>query len=609
MASFKLQHADLVVCYESELGGLTIIDAGTRTPWLIDLSATAQVQVRAHGATTAQTHQIQLDELTLCKLDPCHLQWSGTIGGADCAFEIQLEEDSIIFVVCPLGSADAEVVSAVWPGTVSFTGDMRELCWSDYRQGALFRADGYPWRRQEDLEHAAMRFCGLSSPDASLALIAETPVDARWHFEDDGQNIMSARVEFLPSMGTLAYARRLRLVPRRKPGHVEIAQAFRIYAQQHGLWLSWEERVAQNPLVDKLRGAFVACAGYWFDAGADQVGVMRQMRERGFTRGYLFSPKMIVQDHAWTSWLAGVEPNRLTDDQITEIQALDYLAAPFLQVEEASESFQGGRYFAQGADGQKIKRWQIGDVDFYEIAKWHVLSTLPRYDAQLQACQGIHFDTLTAMSLVEHYGMRSYDRCGDSRLRLDLANYYRTRGKVIASEGLRDWSVRAVDLGTAKSFCPVESADRRVWMAPLSDLVYHDSCVRICWEHHPYDDDRSIVSRLEKDYHPFGVHLTNLLTCSPPVLFPEGMLYQYQHREVVRENGEQEWEVMLDRATTYCKRFTDEATQATLPKALEACRLHERHGTARPGCCPIASPMTATFICSRANLPRDCMLR
>jgi hypothetical protein len=59
------------------------------------------------------------------------------------------------------------------------------------------------------------------------------------------------------------------------------------------------------------------------------------------------------------------------------------------------------------------------------------------------------------------------------------------------------------------------------------------------------------------------------------------MLYEYQHREVVREDGEREWEVVWDRATTYCKRFTDEATQAALPKALEACRLHERHGTAR----------------------------
>jgi hypothetical protein len=580
MAPLTLQRGDFIVRYKPQSGGLSIADAGAKTPWLVDLSETATVDVRSRGTTTTQTHRVPLGDLTLRRLSPCHLQWVGTIGGADCALEILLEDDGVVFAVTSLGSADAELVSAVWPGTISFSGDVRELCWSNYQQGALFRADGRPWCKQEDLSHVAMRFCGLTSADASLVIIAETPADARWCFEDDGQYTMSARAEFLPSMGSLAYTRRLRLVPLRKPGYVEIAHAFRAYAQQHGLWVSWEERVAQNPLVDRLRGAFIACAGYWFDAGADQVGVMQRMRDYGFTRGYLFSPKMIVQDNAWTSWL-GVEPNHLTDAQLAEIESLGYLAAPFLQVEEADESFQGGQYFARGADGDKVKRWQIGDYSFYEITKWHVLSTLPRYDDQLQSCHSIHFDTLTAMPLIEHHGQRSYDRRGDIALRLDVAQYYRGRGKVVASESLRDWSVRAVDLGTSKSFCPVDVADRRVWIVPLSDLVYHDSCVRVSWEHHPYDDDRCVHSLLEKHYHPFAPHLTNLLTCSPPVLFPEGMLYEYQHREVMREDGEREWEVLWDRAATYRKRFTDEATQAALPKALDACRLHERHGAAR----------------------------
>jgi len=580
MDSFTLQHGDIVLRYTPESGGLSIIHSGVATPWLVDLTKSAAVQVRPLGAAAAETHQLSLADLTLRKLGPAHLQWVGRIAGAECAVEISLEDDGIVFTITPLGGGDADLVSAVWPGEISFSDEAREVCWSNSQQGALFHADGQSWRRQEDMDHVAMRFCGLTAPSASLAIIAETSADARWHFADDGQRTMSARVEFLPSMGSLAYARRLRLVPLRDPGYVNIAQAFRSYAQRHGLWMSWEERLARNPLVERLQGAFVAGAGYWFDAGADQVGVMRKMREYGFNRGYLFSPKMVVPTATWYGWL-GVEPNRLTDAQLEEIQSLGYIAAPFLQVEEADESFQGGRYFARRADGEKVKRWQIGECNFYEVAKWHVRSTLPAYDDQLQSCNGIHFDTLTAMSLAEHHGPRSYDRRGDIALRLDLARYYRDRGKVIVSESLRDWSIQAVDLGTSKSFCPLDVRDRRVWIVPLSDLVYHDSCVRVSWEHHPYDDDRCVHSLFEKRFHPFGAHLTNLLTCSPPVLFPEGMLYEYEHREVVRDDGETEWEVVWDRATPYCKRFTDEATQEALPKALEACRLHERHGAAR----------------------------
>jgi hypothetical protein len=537
MEPFALQHGDIVLRYAPESGGLSIIQSGVATPWLVDLANSATVQVRPLGAATAETHQLSLAGLTLRRLGPAHFQWVGRIGGAECAVEISLEDDGIVFTVTPLGGGDAEFVSAAWPGEISFTDEVREVCWSNSQQGALFHADGRPWRRHEDMDHVAMRFCGLTASGASLAIIAETSADARWHFTDDGQRTMSARVEFLPSMGSLAYARRLRLVPLRAPGYIHIAQAFRSYAQRHALWMSWEERLASNPLVEKLQGAFVAGAGYWFDAGADQVGVMRKMREYGFSRGYLFSPKMIVPTATWYGWL-GVEPNRLTDGQLEEIQSLGYIAAPFLQVEEVDESFQGGRYFACGADGEKIKRWQIGECNFY-------------------------------------------DRRGDIALRLDLARYYRDRGKVIVSESLRDWSIQAVDLGTSKSFCPLDVRDRRVWIVPLSDLVYHYSCVRVSWEHHPYDDDRCVHSLLENRFHPFGPHLTNLLTCSPPVLFPEGMLYEYEHREIVREDGETEWEVVWDRAAPYRKRFTDEATQEALPKALEACRLHERHGAAR----------------------------
>jgi hypothetical protein len=580
MAPFTLQHRDTVLRYEPESGGLSITVGGVRTPWLVDLTKTAAVEVRPLGAATTQTHRVPLDNLTLRKLGPHHLQWVGAIAGAECVFEIELAEDAIVFTVTPLGSAEADLVSAVWPGGISFRDEVREVCWSNYQQGALFRADGRPWRKQEDMGHVAMRFCGLTSARSSLAMIAETSADARWHFADDGQHTMSAHVEFLPSMGSLAYARRVRLAPLQEPGYVQVAQAFRAYAQQHSLWISWEERAARNPVAQKLQGAFVACAGYWFDAGADQVGVMRRMREYGFERGYLFSPKLLVPGVAWTSWL-GVEPNRLTDAQLGEIQSLGYIAAPFLQVEEADESFQGGRYFARRADGDKVKRWQIGECSFYEIAKWHVRATLPYYDDQLQTCHGIHFDTLTAMPLIEHHGERSYDRRGDIALRLQVADYYRERGKAVVAESLRDWSVRMIDMGTSKSFCPVDVGDRRVWVVPLSDLVYHDSCIRVSWEHHPYDDDRCVHSRLEKRFHPFGPHLMNLLTCSPPVLFPEGMLYEFEHREVVREDGEKEWEVVWERAAPYRKRFTDEATQTALPKALEACRLHGRHGAAR----------------------------
>jgi len=360
-------------------------------------------------------------------------------------------------------------------------------------------------------------------------------------------------------------------------GYVAVANAFRAYAQDHGLWKSWEERVDENPEVEKLRGAFIAGAGYYYDEGADQLAAMKAMRKSGFTRGYLFSPKMFKFGDEWRSI---AEANRVTDDEIRQIQDLGYLCAPFLQVEEAGSSV-GEEKFARDADGQFIKRWQMGELKFYEIAKWRIPGMLPALDDRLQACNAVHFDTLTAMRLVENHGERPYDHRGDVRLRMELADTYRRHGKVIGSEGLRDWGVRHVDLATSKTFTPVSRADPRVWTVPLTDLVYHDSTVRSHWEHHAYDDDRGVRNLVLKKYHPFAMELNDLLTCSPPVLFPEGMLYTYGLKEITRPDGTPDVAVDWTKTTLYKKRITDLETQAALPRALRVCRLNERHGVSR----------------------------
>jgi hypothetical protein len=164
---------------------------------------------------------------------------------------------------------------------------------------------------------------------------------------------------------------------------------------------------------------------------------------------------------------------------------------------------------------------------------------------------------------------------------MEVADYYRRRGKLICSESMRDWGNLRQDLATSKAFTPVTGADPRVWTVPLTDLVYHDATVRTHWEHHSYDDARCVHTLAMRRFHPFGMELNDLLTASPPVLFPEGMLYEFGHREVTLPDGRQELEIVWTEAKPYRKRFTDPETQAALPKALRVCKINRRHGVAR----------------------------
>lgn len=579
MSSLELRCDNLLVACDVEAGRLTFDRSGKRLPWEIDLGRTTHVTMRGKSSGAGESSAcVSLPDLTLRRLSASHLQWVGEVGGAGLALEVELTADGLIFSVSPLGTGETEVISARWPGELCFRGDSREVCWSDNRQGVLFRADAKPWSTKIDWRHTTCRFYGFTCDDESLTVIVDTPFDAEAALSDDGTTEMKSSLEFGPSLGALSYPRRVRFLALEDSGYVAVANAFREYAQKHGLWKSFEERVDENPNVAKLKGAFVACAGYWHDEDADQVATMKAMREYGFEQGYLFSPKLLKFGTGWEVF--GVKANRMTDDQLREIQQLGYLCSPFLQVEEASPSI-GPEKFAIDSSGEKIQRWQTGEAIFHEIAKWRVPAMLPVFDDLLQVADAIHFDTLTAMRLVENYGERPYDCAGDVRLRMEIADYYRRLGKVICGESMRDWGIRHVDMSTAKTFVPVNDKDPRVWTVPLSDLVYHDSTIRTHWEHHAYDDDSCVRTLAWKKYHPFGMEMNDLLTCSPPVLFPEGMMYKFELNPITLSDGRPEVKADRTKATLYRKRMSDPETQAALPKALRVCRLNQRHGTAR----------------------------
>jgi hypothetical protein len=82
-------------------------------------------------------------------------------------------------------------------------------------------------------------------------------------------------------------------------------------------------------------------------------------------------------------------------------------------------------------------------------------------------------------------------------------------------------------------------------------------------------------------WHPFAMPLMDLLTASPPVLFPEGKMYYYLLEDSTEADGRVTRRVCWDQPRLYQNRFSDPVFQAVLPEALRVCRSNMRHGTAR----------------------------
>lgn len=585
--SWQLREGSIAVAI-SAAGELRFSRGGSKLPWRVDLgAASAWVAVRANGAEAR--HPVRLESLEARQLGPSRLQWIGEIAGAGVALELELAAGALRCSVTPLCTGGNTPVAACWPGIVTGEGKAREMVWGgdgSWGHGRLFRSDGKPWQYSTQWESNSMRLAGITCDLASLAMILETPYDAVSEMADDGAGRIVHRLAQNASLGELRYARVITLVPMAEPGYVAMANVFRDYARREGMWVSWEERVAENPALAVMPGAFFGLAGYLHDDKADIVGAMRKMKAYGFERGYVYSPKLRTLDDAGWGKIIG-RFNSMTDAQLRDIQSLGYVCSPFLQVEEATDAV-GAHLLACDLNGQPVKRWQIGDTNYHEIVKWRVREMVKRLDADLVEVKAVHFDTLAAMPLIEHAGPGSYDRAGDARERCELARYYRRQGKIVMAEGVKDWANAVCDLGTSHPFAPrmgprtgVTRGADRVWNVPLVDLVYHDSIIRCCWEHHYYHDDHCMYDYDLSTWHPFAMPLMDMLTASPPVLFPEGKQYYYLLEDKAEADGRVTRTVRWDQARIYQNRFTDQALQAVLPVALRVCKLNMRHGTAR----------------------------
>ena len=129
-----------------------------------------------------------------------------------------------------------------------------------------------------------MAFFGIAD-DASGAgwmAIVETPDDAACQVSDAG-GCVTPGVVWEPQKQRWGYARRLRFVFFDRGGHVAMAKRYRAYAKENGLLKTFDEKIAERPLVRRLLGA----PNVWCWDG-DKIGVARMLADAGITH-YLWS--------------------------------------------------------------------------------------------------------------------------------------------------------------------------------------------------------------------------------------------------------------------------------------------------------------------------------
>jgi len=162
-------------------------------------------------------------------------------------------------LVCELVAREekAQILECFWPA--GLTADSFDTTVVPFMQGMLLPKD---WPEKVWLYDTLSYGRGLYMPwwghqqgDAALLVLLETPDDGGCRFAHPPGGPTRIQPRWVHSLGRLQYPRRLRFCFFDEGNYVTLAKRYRQYVKETGHFVSLREKIARNPLVEKLIGS------------------------------------------------------------------------------------------------------------------------------------------------------------------------------------------------------------------------------------------------------------------------------------------------------------------------------------------------------------------
>ncbi len=472
--------------------------------------------------------------------------------------------------------ASAEIGFATLPGSFLPEGERMKLL-LPIMQGMLWDGRGPELNAMRaDGGHIgfSMSFVGFLAESGGLLITAESKDDCRWWFGKDSANRMWATNVQLASLGSMRYERVVRLYMT-DADIVALAKQYRRKVFEQGRFITWDEKIAKRPALERIFGALMVYIGYCKD-DVDYVEGCRKLQAYGFDRALLYPGRfnMYYPD----IHMGGVPAIDLSRETIEAIKSLGYDMAPWSWLNEALpvSPEEVLRQYRRDPAGQIMPHWKIDDQQWYLICHSYL------QDWQQKALTTIipemtwdHFDVLSCVAGLEchaldhpHHLGRPASRTEDRQWVREVFKVDLRAGRMVSSESFNDAYSLEYDFGSVKAF-PLYGP-WPFWPVPLTMLVYHDSLIHSWYELHSYNNQWRGRTTWPGGFFEYGggrprlmAALDALMGC-PPDVFPFGAQYGYNGRGT---------DTFL-----YKYRFEDPEVQIALKEALPVARLHRRIG-------------------------------
>jgi hypothetical protein len=479
-----------------------------------------------------------------------------------------------------LECAPASIGSISLPGAF-LPGEGKAAMLLSAQQGVLYRPMGDHWletRPPWPWWGFGMAMSGLLGARGGLLITQESITDWECSFgEKAAGTLVFYRENICPVQGW--YRREVRLYPV-DSNITAVAKRYRKRVQERGEFVSWEEKIARKPVVEKLFGALFAFTGYNHAPEVDYVASAQRLRESGFDTVLYYPVRMAhyTQDFQ----MGGDKPIWLPDETLQRIREVPgALVAPWGWIVEGLDdgSPEMQRIFRRNADGSAPDGWKIEKQQWHLVCPGEQVATMRRWYADdLKAMDWIHYDVCANYLGRQVCYAKNHPAhpdgplaaTGEVELTRQLFSAAINGNRIVSSEGFMDRYTTQYDVGTTKLW-PACGPDAEFIPVPLTGLVFHDSTIHNRWEM----DNYNFLPGFEYQRRSFfgsngsggGQKLAaqDALEGCPPHVFPFGRQYS--------------WVDFASRRTfSFCLQLSDVNVQAALQLARPVAQLHRRIG-------------------------------
>jgi hypothetical protein len=564
----SLANKTLALCCEQDGSGLLLEDRQRQVNWRLD----EQSLVYGTGGEPQQCKPLQPvaarvvgENLLIVVL---------RAGEGELEMRWHLRTDHIELRLPPPAADDIRCVAL--PGSFTPENEPVKLL-LPIMQGMLWDGRGEPFEvihGESGHTGFSMPFVGHLAVRGGLLAIAETRDDVQWWLGKSEQGRCWATGMQIDSLGTMRYERVARIFPT-DTDVVGIAARYRRYVQDSGRFISWEEKLAERPTLERLFGALFCFVGYCQD-DLDYVAECARLKAYGFDRALVYPARF--NTHGGDIQMGGRPAIDLPPDVVAGIVALGFDVAPWSWLNEALDdgSHRIRNLLRRNAQGEALKHWAIDDQQWY-----HVCASCVEAHQRRALREGLadmtwdHFDVLACVPPMECQALDHAHHPGQPLSRSDARDGIRRTfladrecGLPVSSEGFNDAYSLEYDIGSVKAW--PQYGPWPFWPVPLTSLVYHDSLLHSWWEVHNYNSHYFSRTRAGDALFEYGGGRPRLMAAldalmgAPPDLFPFGAQYGWTGRRK---------ETFL-----YRFRFDDPEVQLALRQALPVAQLHRRTG-------------------------------